>query len=309
LNAFVFSGGGNLGSIQAGMLKALLEAGIEPEVVVGTSIGSVNAAVLAADPSLENVERICEGWIRTRSRDFLPRNPVAVARALLRQGAIFPSTSWRRYLESLIPYERIEEAAIPLRITVTDYQDGAPVTLESGPVVDAVLASTALPTVFPPHRIGEHLYLDGALAEQLPLAPAIEAGADTIYVLAVTVPDAPDDLSSAGKILRHSLTILLFPRIRLDALDLPTRHPDIQIVQLPSVAAQVALWDMSQTGELIEKAYEETKRFLAEREDDDSDEPEPHVATVPEVKVEVEQEDNGGDPATSSAARGRRKRG
>jgi NTE family protein len=103
LNAFVFSGGGNLGSIQAGMLKALLEAGIEPEVVVGTSIGSVNAAVLAADPSLENVESICEGWIRTRSRNFFPRNPVAVARALLRQGSIFPSTSWRRHLESLIP--------------------------------------------------------------------------------------------------------------------------------------------------------------------------------------------------------------
>jgi NTE family protein len=309
LNAFVFSGGGNLGSIQAGMLKALLEAGIEPDVVVGTSIGSVNAAVLAADPSLENVERMCEHWIGTRSRDFLPRNPVAVARALLRQGAIFPSTAWRRHLERLIPYERIEDAAVTLRITVTDYHDGAPVTLESGSVVDAVLASTALPTVFPPHRIGDHLYLDGALAEQLPLAPAIEAGADTIYVLAVTVPDPPEDRSSAGKILRHSLTILLFPRIRLDALDLPTRHPDIQIVQLPSVAAQVALWDMSQTGELIEKAYEETKRFLAEREDDDSDEPEPHVATVPEVKVEVEQEDNGGDPATSSAARGRRKRG
>jgi NTE family protein len=309
LNAFVFSGGGNLGSIQAGMLKALMEAGIEPDILVGTSIGSVNAAILAADPTMDTVQQMCERWVKTRSQDFFPRSPFGIARALLRQGSIFPSTSWRRHLESLIPYEGIEDAAIPLKITVTDYETGSPVTLESGPVVDAVLASTALPTVFPPQRIGDDLYLDGALSEQLPLAPALEAGADTIYLLAVTTPDPPEDRRSAGKILRHSLTILLFPRVRLDALDLPTRHPDIQIVQLPSVKAQVALWDMSQTVELIDRAYDQTKQFLAEREGEGADGTEPKVATVPETKVEVEQPEEGGDPAMSNAGRGRQKRG
>jgi NTE family protein len=305
MNAFVFSGGGNLGAIQAGMLKALLEVGVTPDVVVGTSIGSVNAAVLAADPTLEQANAICEGWTHVRSRNFFPLNPLTVGKALMRQGSVFPSTSWRRYLESVIPYERIEDASIPLRIAVTDYDDAAPVTLESGPVVDAVLASTALPTVFPPHPIGDHLYIDGAFSEQLPLAPAIEAGADTVYVLAVGTADPPSGERSARKILRHSLTILLFPRLRLDALGLPDRHPQIQIVQLPSVSAQVALWDMSRTAELIESAYQKTTRFLAERKTEDKGGPEAHVATVTETEVEVELQDGPSSDAFISSPRTR----
>ena len=185
---------------------------------------------------------------------------------------------------------------------MTDYEDGSPVTLESGPVVDAVLASTALPVVFPPHRIGDRLYLDGALSEQLPLEPAVAAGADTVYVLAVSTPQPPADARSAGKLLRHSLTILLFPRLRLDALDLPVHHPDIQIIQLPSVSTQVALWDMSRTKDLIDSAYDKTKEFLAEWEQSGDEATDSRVATVPEMKVEV-------DDATSSAGTGRRRRG
>ena len=107
------------------------------------------------------------------------------------------------------------------------------------------MASTCLPGIFPPHRIGENLYLDGVLSDQVPLKPAIDAGADTVYVLAVNHASPQPDLRSPGQILRHALTILLFPRIRLDALDLPDRDPSLRIVQIPSAGAQVALWDMS----------------------------------------------------------------
>ena len=85
-----------------------------------------------------------------------------------------------------LPYDRIEDAAVPLRIIATDFEDGSPVVLDSGSVVDAVMASTSLPGIFPPQRIGDHLYLDGALSESVPLKPAVDAGADTLYVLAVS---------------------------------------------------------------------------------------------------------------------------
>lgn len=263
MKAFILSGGGNLGSLQAGMLRALLEAEIVPDMLVGTSIGSVNAAFLAADPSLDQAIRLCEVWTGLRSRDVFSWNPIGIGGTLLRRGAVFPPGRWRRFLERWIPYERIEDAAVPLRISATDFDDGASVILDSGSVVDAVMASTSLPGVWPPHRIGEHRYLDGVLSDQVPFKPAIEAGADTVYVLAVSALGPPPDLSSAGGILRHSLTVLLFPRIRLDAL--PAAQDNLRIIQIPSGGAQVSLTDMSRHGELIEQGYQETVMFLADQ--------------------------------------------
>ena len=290
MNAFVLSGGGNLGSLQVGMLKALVETGVLPDVVVGTSIGAVNAAFLAADPSPAHVERLCQLWRDVTSRDVFTWNPLRMAHAVFRRGSLFPSEGWRHFLTERIPYERIEDARIPLRIMVTDFDDGAPVILDSGPVIDAVMASTCLPGVFPPQPVGDHLYLDGVLAEQVPLKAAIDAGADTVYVLAPSLASPAPDVRSPGQILRHAVTILLFPRIRLDALELSERHPELRIVQIPSVGAQVALWDMSRHGELLEAAYREAMEFLAERERRD-DEDGPETATVPEMTVEVDVRD------------------
>lgn len=282
---FVLSGGANLGSIHVGMLKALLEAGVKPDIVVGTSIGSVNAAYLAADPSLGTVEELQSLWCDVRARDIFPLNVFANARTLFRKGGFFSPRSWRKFLTARIPYRDFEETAVPLRITATDFQEGRSVVFDSGPVVEAILASTALPGIFPPHKVDGRCYLDGAISDQLPIKVALEAGAHTIYVMAVSVPNPPEDHSSALAILRHSLTILLFPRIRLDALDLPGDHEKVRIIQVPSVATQVSLWDMSRHGELITAAYEATKEFL---EQDHEQDEEIDVRTVPEMEVETQ---------------------
>lgn len=282
---FVLSGGANLGSLHVGMLKALLEAGIKPDVVVGTSIGAVNAAHLAFDPSLDNLKALEQCWCSVRARDIFPFSPIQNARALFRKGAFFSSHRWRSFLTDRLQYENFEETAVPLRITATDYEEGRSVVFDSGPVVEAILASTSLPAIFPPHEIDGHCYLDGAISDQLPLKVALEAGAHTVYVMAVNVPSPPLDRRSPFTILRHSLTILLFPRIRLDALDLPGEHPKLRIVQVPSVSTQVSLWDMSRHEDLIAIAYESTKEFLeAEHAEDDRID----VAEVPEMEVETQ---------------------
>ena len=293
MNAFIMSGGGTLGSIQVGMLQALLEADIRPEVLVGTSIGAVNAAFLAADPSLERVEALRELWHGVRPRDVFTLNPLRMGHALLRRGSLFPAERWRAFVTENLPYDRIEDAAVPLRIIATDFEDGSPVVLDSGSVVDAVMASTCLPGIFPPQRIGDHLYLDGVLSDPVPLKPAVEAGADTLYVLAVSTASPAPDARSPGAILRHSLTILLIPHIRLDALRMPDGSPDLKVVQIPSVGAQVALWDMSAQDDLMERSYQEAARFLADRArsaaGDGNDGTE--VTTTPEMSVEVDLRD------------------
>jgi NTE family protein len=270
------------------MLQALIERDIKPDIVVGTSIGAVNAAALAADPSLENVERLREMWCGAKAREIFPFNPLANARALFREGGLFSNHRWRQFIDSRKRYEMIEEAAVPLRITATDYDEGRSVVFDSGPVTEAILASTALPGIFPPYEIGGRYYIDGSISEQLPLKVALEAGAHTIYVMAVSVPSPPQDRRSPLTILRHSLTILLFPRIRLDALDLPGDHDKVRIIQVPSVSTQVSLWDMSRHDQLISAGYETTAAFL---DSDHADDERIDVATVPEMEVETQTPD------------------
>lgn len=283
---FVLSGGANLGSVHVGMLTALLETGVKPDIIVGTSIGAVNAAYLAAEPSLSQVDSLRELWCGARAREIFPLNPVKNARALFREGALFSAHGWRHFLEERLPYRSFEDASVPLRITATDYEEGKSELFESGSVIDAVMASTALPGVFPPYRIDDRWYIDGAISDQLPLKSALEAGADTIYVMAVSVPSPPSGRRSPLSILRHSLTILLYPRIRLDALDLPGgARTSVRIIQVPSVKTEVSLWDMSRHDDLISTAYDVTKEFLeAEHDRDDCVD----VASVPEMEVETQ---------------------
>ena len=262
MNAFVLSGGANLGAEQAGMLEALLEAGITPDLLVGTSIGAANAAYIAADPTLGRARALAALWRGVRPRDVFPINPLRIARAL-RGGALFTPGPFRELLEREIPFEWIEHAATPLRIVATAFDDGSEVVFDRGPVVDAVLASTALPAVFPPHEIGGRLYLDGGLVDHVPLKPAIDAGATTIYVLSVGFPcPPPANHRSARAVLVHSVGLLLSQRIRLDGVHLPDHDPALRIVHLPPVCSEVGLRDFSHSAELIDRARAQTSAFL-----------------------------------------------
>lgn len=264
MNGFVFSGGANLGAEQAGMLEAMFEAGIAPDVLVGTSIGAANAAFLAAEPSLPRARRLSALWRSVRSRDIFPFNPLRIARAIARGGALFSPQPFRAMLEREIPFTRIEDAPAELRIVTTDFETGGEVVLDTGRVVDAVLASTALPGVFPPHSFGGRLYLDGGLVDHVPIGPAIDSGADTVYVLSVGFPcPPPADHRSARAVLAHSIGILLSQRVRIDGIHLPEHNPAVKIIKIPPVCTQVGLRDFSHSDALIGRAREQTAAFLA----------------------------------------------
>ena len=262
MNAFVLSGGANLGSVQAGMLVGLLESGIRPDLVVGTSIGAANAAYIAADPTSRRAHDLCRVWRGLRSKDVFPIHPLRALRSVARGGAFFSPESLWRLIERELGYERIEDARIPLRIVATRFSDGSEVVFERGSVKDAILASTALPLVFPPHEIDGELYLDGGLSDQVPLQPAVSAGALRIYVLSVGFPCPPPvDRRSPRAVLMHSIGILLSQRIRAHSADLFAR-PGVEIVQIPPVCTEVGLRDFSKSSSLIDLAREQTLRFL-----------------------------------------------
>ena len=184
--AFVLGGGGVLGAHEVGMLRALAESVIEPDVILGTSIGAINGAMFAADPTVEGVRRLGRLW----------RDP-AVARvsagSLLRRVTTLARTGThlqslekvRQRLADAFPVERVEELAVPFQCVAASIERAAEHWFADGLLTDVVLASCAVPGILPPVAIGDEHFIDGGIVNSIPVARAVALGAKTIYVLQV----------------------------------------------------------------------------------------------------------------------------
>jgi len=184
--AFVLGGGGHLGASEVGMLKALLENDVRPELVVGTSVGALNGAAIAADPSLSTVTRLREIWLGLDEDRIFGGSIFAGAANLVRSRTHLHSNQpLRTLLEKLLPAERFEDLRIPFHCVAASIEKAAEHWFYQGPLVEAILASAAVPGVLPAVEIdGEH-FLDGGIVNSIPISRAVELGATEIYVLHV----------------------------------------------------------------------------------------------------------------------------
>ncbi len=214
--AFVLSGGGARGALQVGALRALFEAGIRPDVVVGTSIGAWNGALIAKDPTMAGVEAASGAWLTAHPTRVLlgiepPTNSptqahatmrmlVAVRRVAAGEASLYGDTGIRQFLNRLIGDATFEQMAIPLRVVATDISHSTRVIFGSGPVAPAVLASSAIPGIFPPVRLGDAVYVDGGALDNASVETALEMGARRIFVLEVGY----DDHSVGAQLWTHS---------------------------------------------------------------------------------------------------------
>jgi NTE family protein len=184
--AFVLGGGGVLGAHEVGMLRALAERGVEPDLVLGTSIGAVNGAFYAADPTLSGVERLIELW---RDPSWAERSAGATLRrlgTLARSGTHLQSLAeMRTRLHELLPVRRVEELPVQFQCVAASIERAAEHWFETGALADVVLASCAVPGILPPVAIeGEH-FIDGGIVNSIPVSRAVSLGARRIYVLQV----------------------------------------------------------------------------------------------------------------------------
>jgi NTE family protein len=219
ITAYVLSGGGSLGAVQVGMLQALAERGAHPDLLIGTSAGAINAAYVAGHgTSGSSLEVLAEVWKGLRRRDIFP---VAPFRHLLALAGSRPSMcsnrNLRRLIEAHLPYRNLEDAAIPVHIVTTDLLSGKEVPLSTGDAASAVLASAAIPGVFPPVERDGRILVDGGVADNAALSQAVALGADEIYVLptgfacALTRPP-----SSALAAAMQALTLLIEQRLIIE---------------------------------------------------------------------------------------------
>lgn len=190
--AFVLGGGGHLGGYEEGMLRALFEAGVTPDIIIGTSVGSVQGAFAAADPSVGGLEGINQLWSEFVSRHIMKASPLKALTGLAQGHSYFGSVEpLRKTLTEHFGDRRIEDLAVRYQCVAASIERAAATYFDTGPLVPALLASVAVPGLWPPVELnGEH-YIDGGVADSIPVDRAIELGAKTIYVLHVGRIDRP----------------------------------------------------------------------------------------------------------------------
>lgn len=244
------------------MLQALTEAGICPDLLIGTSVGAVNAAFMAADPCPEGAERLGKIWRGLRRQDIFPLSPWSSARGLLgRSNHLISNSNLRAVLERHLPYERLEDAAIPVHVITTELKTGRAVLMSSGPAVPALLASTAIPGIFPPVTIGRREFIDGGVANHTPIAAAIELGATRILVLPVGYPWLRQEPTNALGMALYALA--RFVEQRMDAEVAAYRGAaDIHVLPTPdALAASPA--DFSHTEELMARGCKSARKYIS----------------------------------------------
>lgn len=179
--AFVLSGGGARGAAQVGLLRALSEQGIRPDLVVGSSAGAVNGSWFALHP--DRLDDLWDVWRGLTKRGVFPGTVAGSVYQFVRYGHVHRIDSWREILEAHYGRERFEHAEIPLVAVTVRLADGRAVAHSSGPIAPVLCASTAVPGLFPPQLLNGERHVDGAVVEFLPVPTAIRFGARRIYAL------------------------------------------------------------------------------------------------------------------------------
>src|SRR5262245_29008870 len=207
--ALVLAGGGSFGAVQVGMLKALSGTGFAADMIVGSSVGAINAAYFAGNATPGGAAELEAIWRGLRRQDVFPITWQTFLRFFQRRDFLVSSEGVRRLAEMHLPYRRLEEAKLPLHIVATDILSVAAVVLSEGSAADALVASTAIPAAFAPLLVGQRYLADGAITANAPVQVAVSLGATRLVVLPTgygCALDAPPRGALASAL--HALTLL-----------------------------------------------------------------------------------------------------
>jgi NTE family protein len=262
--AFVLSGGASLGAIQVGMIRALYERGVTPDVIVGTSVGALNGAFIASRPPIpDTAEELAEVWRDLGRGQVFPLNPLTGFLGFFgARDHLISQDGVRKLIEDHIEFTQLEEAPIPFHVIATDLLSGRELRLSHGDAFEAILASAAIPGVFAPVDWGGRKLIDGGVSNNAPIADAIELGAERIYVLPTgSACDLPGPPRGAVAMLLHAMSLLVMRRLLVEVEALRDRAE--LIVLPPPCPHAITPIDFSHADELIRRGYEGSRDHLA----------------------------------------------
>ncbi|MBT0773803.1 patatin-like phospholipase family protein [Kineosporia sp. J2-2] len=263
--AFVFGGGGMLGASEVGMLRAVMEAGHRPDLVLGTSVGAINGAVLAAEPTLDCVGELVATWESLGGRELFS-GPLQRLRVAASTGTHLHSIEpLRALIERRLGPVNIEDLAVPFQCCASSIERAAETWFTEGPVASAVSASCAVPGMFGPVQIGGEHYLDGGLVNSLPVGRAVALGATEIFVLHVGRIEQP--LKVPSRPWEVATVAFEIARRHRFAADMAAVPEGVAVRVLPagsviSPSANLRYRNTQRVRQRIEEAYQASRGYL-----------------------------------------------
>ena len=258
----MFAGGGSFGAIQVGMMDSLARHDITADMVVGSSVGALNGAFYASDPTVDGAERLANIWRGLRRQDVFLMTWRTLLSFLWRRDFLIPHDGVRKLVDDHIPYRNLEEARLPVHIVTTDIVTGDSVVFSSGSAAEAIVASTAIPGAFAPVHYGDRYLVDGAISSNTPVRVAVKQGARRLIILPTghaCANQAPPVGALANAL--HALTLLISRQM---VNELENLGSDIEYFVVPPLCPLVGSpYDFSRTAEHIERSRLNTDEWLA----------------------------------------------
>ncbi|MDH3294093.1 MAG: patatin-like phospholipase family protein [Acidimicrobiia bacterium] len=190
--AWVLGGGGLRGAAEVGMAKAMARRDLQPDLIVGTSVGSLNGAVLASEPVEQSIKTLAEMWETMAATSVFRESLARRVRNLFNHWtSLHSNLPLRQLINEWVPYHRLEEASVHFECVAACIETSSEEWFSRGSVTEAILASCALPGVLPPVEINGRHYIDGGVVNSIPVSRAVDLGATEIFVLHVGHIDEP----------------------------------------------------------------------------------------------------------------------
>ncbi len=266
--AFVLGGGGVLGAAEVGMLRAMFEIGIGPDLVLGTSVGALNGAMVARDPTPAVIERLTELWQDTSTARAISDRPFRTVRRAVSSGGthLYSAAFIQQRLVEEFGTATFEDLPVTFQVCAASIERAAEHWFTSGPLVPAIMASAAVPGLLPPAKVGDEHYLDGGIVNSIPLGRAIALGADRVFVLQVGRIDRPlKPPQRPWEVARVSFEIARRHRFARELAEVPD---DVEVHVLPARGTSarddslLAHRDFSRVRTRIEASYEASRDYL-----------------------------------------------
>jgi NTE family protein len=261
--ALVFAGGGSFGAIQVGMMHSLAAHGISADMVVGSSVGALNGAYYAGDPTLKGVLQLETIWRGLTRHDVFPITWRTLLGFIRRRDFLIPHDGIQKLIDDHLPYRNLQDAKLPVHIVATDLVTGDSVVLSEGSAAQAIVASTAIPGAFAPVRYKDFYLVDGAISSNTPIKVAVAKGARRLIVLPTGYACSTNQ-PPAGAVANvlHALTLLIARQMVGELEDL---GPDIEYFVVPPLCPLVGSpYDFSRSADHIERAIQNTDAWLAQ---------------------------------------------
>jgi NTE family protein len=259
----ILTGGANWGAVQVGAMGALFERGFRPEFIVGVSVGAINGAYLAARPSSEGVDSLVKLWEKADARRIFGSRFARIRElaAVLVHDSAFSNRALRSFLAQSLPVRRFEETTIPFAVVASDLASGTSQLLSSGDLLEAILASAAIPGLFPPVKIDGERLVDGVIADPLPIAALLKRGIRRVVVVEAGRPcGCGNDLDHATGLFQRAVTVVM--RDRMDLL-IRLVPPEVELVSLGLVCHPGSpITDLSNAALRARLGYEEAVYLL-----------------------------------------------